>query len=590
MRAQAKTALRLFKKHMARLFTIMAIVIVSVGFMSGVGEAGGKLRSAIKGYYHTHTVSDLQIKSKNPFGFTAEEQAFLKDRYGEENVRKSFSYEIEEESGVTRIYSLDMADNAINQMEVLEGRLPEKGNEIVVERETTDFIGYAIGDKVRLQETDYAVCGIVYNPMLLAKLKEPSWQFEDEKVTKVVYFHTKTLPICNEAYVTLSNRALFDSYGKEYEEYIDGETAAVEAELGEENVSVLTLRENWGIASVISYSEKVEQIGIIFVVFFLLITLLIVYSTMTRLFDEERAQIACQKTLGFGSWRIVKKYVWFVAIATLVGGAIAFPVGYGLTHALYVGFNLQYEMPTETGAPSFVYYLITFGLLFVATVLLTIRSSLSLARQKPTALLTPKAPKSGKKVILERIPFIWNMLSFKYKSTCRNVLLFKSRFLMTVISVIGATVLVFAGMGLWDCTRLMEGAEMLRLISIILIVFSAALCALVIYNLTNINVSERTREVATLMVLGYHDNEVSGYIFREIYIMSCIGAVLGVPIGMLFVDFVFTAIDFGRLADVQWWTYILTPCITMAFSFISTLLLRKKIIKTDMNASLKTIE
>jgi putative ABC transport system permease protein len=205
-------------------------------------------------------------------------------------------------------------------------------------------------------------------------------------------------------------------------------------------------------------------------------------------------------------------------------------------------------------------------------------------------LLTPKAPKSGKKVILERIPLIWKALSFKYKSTCRNVLLFKSRFLMTVVSVIGATVLVFAGMGLLDCTSLMENTEVLMLISGVLIVFSAVLCALVIYNLTNINVSERTREIATLMVLGYDDNEVSGYIFREIYIMSAIGAVLGVPLGVLFIDFVFALIDFGSLGDIRWWSYVLTPCLTMLFSFLSTLLLRKKITKTDMIASLKTIE
>lgn len=206
-------------------------------------------------------------------------------------------------------------------------------------------------------------------------------------------------------------------------------------------------------------------------------------------------------------------------------------------------------------------------------------------RNKPAVLLTPKAPKSGKKVLIERIPFIWKRLSFKYKSTMRNVLLFKSRFFMTVVSVIGSTVLVFAGMGLLDCAMLRENATSLVAISIALLVFSAALCALVIYNLTNINVSERNREIATLMVLGYHDNEVTGYIFREIYIMSFIGAILGIPFGI-----VFGLIDFGSLADINWWTYVLTPFITMLFSFISTRLLRKKITKTDMNASLKTLE
>ena len=169
-------------------------------------------------------------------------------------------------------------------------------------------------------------------------------------------------------------------------------------------------------------------------------------------------------------------------------------------------------------------------------------------------------------------------------------MLFKSRFLMTVVSVIGSTVLVFAGMGLLDCARLRENAFAISAVAILVLVFSAVLCALVVYNLTNINVSERKREIATLMVLGYHDKEVTGYIYREIYIMSLIGALLGVPLGVAFLDIVLGLIDFGTLSDINWWTYVLTPLLTMSFSFISTRLLRKKIVKTDMNASLKSLE
>ena len=116
------------------------------------------------------------------------------------------------------------------------------------------------------------------------------------------------------------------------------------------------------------------------------------------------------------------------------------------------------------------------------------------------------------------------------------------------------------------------------------------LCGLVIYNLTNINVSERNREIATLMVLGYSDSEVSWYIFREIHIMSFIGAVLGVPIGLAFLTFVFHLINFGSIGEINWWTWILAPAVTMLFSVLSTLLLRRKIVKTDMNSSLKILE
>ena len=154
----------------------------------------------------------------------------------------------------------------------------------------------------------------------------------------------------------------------------------------------------------------------------------------------------------------------------------------------------------------------------------------------------------------------------------------------------GSSILVLAGMGLTDCVLKVGNAQSILAISIALIVFSAVLCALVIYNLTNINVSERTREIATLMVLGYSDREVSEYVYREVYVLSFIGAVLGLPFGFLFLDFVFKFINFGAVADMNWWTWLLSPLITMLFCFISTRLLYKKIVKTDMNSSLKILE
>jgi putative ABC transport system permease protein len=247
-------------------------------------------------------------------------------------------------------------------------------------------------------------------------------------------------------------------------------------------------------------------------------------------------------------------------------------------------------MPVFQFKLNFYYYAVTMTIIVIATTLLTLIYGLRSLKKQPATLLLPKAPKAGKKVILERIPFIWNALSFKYKSTFRNVLLFKSRFLMTVVSIIGSTVLVFSGLGLMDCSVNMENGESLITISVALVIFSALLCALVIYNLTNINVSERTREIATLMVLGYNNNEVTGYINREVYIMGIIGALLGIPFGIIFIEFVFDLVSIGTLSEINWWTYVITPLTTLLFTFLSTLLLRKKILSTDMNTSLKTID
>ena len=385
----------------------------------------------------------------------------------------------------------------------------------------------------------------------------------------------------NDMYITITDRELFDTYSTDYEEYVAQTKENILSDLGEDNVSVLSLYENKGLYSLYSYAKKVAEISVIFVIFFLLVTVLVVYSTMKRLFDEERGQLACQKTLGFTDWDITKRYVFFIFVTAIIGGLIAFPVGYGLTAMLYNAFNIQYRMLPLPYTLNFSYYGITLAIIILGAVITTIISGRSVVKHKPAVLLQPKAPKIGKKTFLEYIPFIWQKLAFKYKSTLRNVFLFKSRFFMTVVSVLGSAVLVFAGFGLMDNALKIDGAESLVSISFVLVGFSAALCALVIYNLTNINVSEREREIATLMVLGYQDREVTGYIFREIYIMCLISAILGIPVGMLFIHFAFGFIDFGSLANVNWWSYVITPILTMFFGFLSTRLLYKKMLRVD---------
>ena len=588
MRAQSKNSVRLFKKHIARLITIIAIVIVSVGFMSGIGEVEGKVGLAIESEYKEHNMSDLYLKSENEYGFLPEQIELVKEKFKNDMVVPFFSYETKLDDVITRIYQIDLTKNNVNSLELLEGKMPETPFQIVVERGTDGFLYYSIGDKITMQGMEFEISGIVYNPLLMIKINEPSFAYENEKLGQVFYVNSSTPPMINDIYVSFENRDLFKSFSQDYKELIDTLKLELESEL--ENTTALSLYESMGIYSLNEYSNKVGLIGIIFVVFFLLVTLLIVYSAMTRLFDEERGKIACLKTLGYSNFAIVKSYLLFVLTGTVIGGIIAYFVGLGLTNIIYIAFGIQYAMPPFPKETTLYYYVITFLIVVCATLLLTLFTGLSVVKKRPVDLLVKKSAKAGGKVFLERIPFIWNKLSFKYKSTFRNVFLFKSRFLMTVTSVIGGAVLIFAGIGILNYAQGLENSSSLLFVAIALVIFSAALCALTIYNLTNINVSERTREIATLMVLGYDDKEVRGYIFREIYIMSFIGSILGIPLGMVFVEFVFSQIRLGDLSQIGWWTYILTPLITMVFSFLSTLLLRKRITKTDMNASLKTLE
>jgi len=592
MKAYLKSTGRMFKRQLTRFLTIVAIIFVSVGLMAGIGEVQNKIDFAIKDYYQSQNVPDLIIKSKKMTGFSPEEISYLQYKFGTDNIQTSFSYDTKIDDEIIRIYNYELNSN-INKLELLEGNFPTSDLEVLVERKTDGIKSYEVGDKINLSngfiEKQYTVSGIVRNPLIIHKVKEPSTSFENEHIDKIIYLNnTSFMPIkiTNDVYVSLADREIFNSYSKAYKTQIEELKSSIELS----DVVVLSLYENFGLYSMHEFAGKVGKIAIIFVIFFLLVTALVVFSTMTRLLDEERSQIACLKTLGYSDVSIVGRYQIFISLASIIGGLMALAVGNGITKLLYSAFDIQYAMPPFPKSVPFFYFLLSFLIILTSALVVTTLSGLKLTKNKPAVLLTPKAPHAGKKVLMERIPFVWNSLSFKYKSSFRNVFLFKSRFFMTVVSIIGSTVLVLSGLGLLDNALKTENSDSLIMIAAVLIVFAGLLCALVIYNITNINISERNREIATLMVLGYSDKEVSGYIFREIYIMSFIGAILGVPLGLGFLEFVFNFISFGSISNVNWWTWIITPVITIIFTTISSMLLYKKIVKTNMNESLKTLD
>lgn len=589
MNTNFKVFRRLFKKHLSRFFTIIAIVIVSVGFMSGAGQVEYQFNSTLVMAYNDNNISDLDVKSKSTFGFNNDQLTYFNDKFGEKNITKLMCYDMEDGEDITRIFSYSLKDSSINKLTLIEGNYPSSSDEILSEEKSHYVKGYEVGKIVTIRGKEYTVSGIVRNPLLLYSEEEPSYVDSDKHITQAIYLDSKPM-IVTDLYITLENRDVFNAFSSEYEELVDSLKEEIKLELGEDNVEVLSLYENVGLYALFSYGKKVGLIALVFVVFFLLVTLLVVYSTMNRLLDEERGQIACLKTLGFSDLKITNKYTFFVSIATLLGGIPAFGVGLILTRVIYLAMNANFKMPEFVLTTNFNYYYIVLGIIVLCTTLLTFITGLKNVSKKPVELLAPKIAKSGKKVLLERIPLIWNKLSFKYKSTLRNVFLFKSRFLMTVVSIIGSYSLVIAGFAVFDNCLDMPGASSVVAIAVTIICFSAALSLLVIYNLTNINISERNREIATLMVLGYQKNEVSGYIFREIYVMTFIGIILGIPVGIIFVDFILKLVDLGTLIDVNWWSWILAPALTMLFSFLSTLLLKSKITNTNMDESLKIRE
>lgn len=653
MKTYLKTVRRMFKKNISRFISIIFIVLIGVSLTSGVGSSTGKIKDSANDFSLSGNVSDIIVKAKTEEGFSEAQITALKDEYGEENVNFGMSFDayitVNGEKRLTRFYfSDDITARTVNEfVESDEEALAVSEDDIAVFAEKADnkIKGYTRGDKITvdykdvflqladqndrviedwqmsfintLQPVTLTVTKIVEDPLVFAKGGEPSFlNGEDMKipdtivptdlicVDDILYLPYSAMPLMQaktDIYVSLANkrtdRVFSDSYDKTVAEEkgkIVGMLAAADEKTNaeiEKNVAFLTLAENYSFKSLYSYADKISGLSIVLMAAFACITALVVLSNVTRLIDEERAQTACLISLGYSAAGIILKYVLFVLTATAVGGFAAYFVGVGLCSFIYLVFDYSFVMPPESAVFGVTFFIITLAIIVFAAVAATIRAGLKTAGETPADLLKPKSPASGRKVIIEKIPFIWNRLSFKYKSTARNVLRYRNRFIMTVVAVAGSMGLVMAGLALLDMCLFGDfGNASIAWLAVVIVVFAALLTLTAIYTITNISISERTREIATLMVLGYYDGEVSGYIYREIYIDAVVGIIFGYGVGAVLMSIIFAIMGFGSLGGVSWYVWLVSPVAVLFFTFLVTLILRKRIISIDMNASLKALE
>ena len=653
MKTYLKTVRRMFKKNISRFISIIFIVLIGVSLTSGVGSSTGKIKDSANDFSLYRNVSDIIVKAKTEEGFSEAQITALKDEYGEENVNFGMSFDayitVNGEKRLTRFYfSDDITARTVNKfVESDEEALAVSGDDIAVFAEKADnkIKGYTRGDKITvdykdvflqladqndmviedwqmsfintLQPVTLTVTKIVEDPLVFAKGGEPSFlNGEDMKipdtivptdlicVDDILYLPYSAMPLMQaktDIYVSLANKrtdgVFSGSYDKtvaEEKEKIIGMLAAADEKTNaeiEKNVAFVTLAENYSFKSLYSYADKISGLSIVLMAAFACITALVVLSNVTRLIDEERAQTACLISLGYSAAGIILKYVLFVLTATAVGGFAAYFVGVGLCSFIYLVFDYSFVMPPESAVFGVTFFIITLAIIVFAAVAATIRAGLKTAGETPADLLKPKSPASGRKVIIEKIPFIWNRLSFKYKSTARNVLRYRNRFIMTVVAVAGSMGLVMAGLALLDMCLFGDfGNASIAWLAVVIVVFAALLTLTAIYTITNISISERTREIATLMVLGYYDGEVSGYIYREIYIDAVVGIIFGYGVGAVLMSIIFAIMGFGSLGGVSWYVWLVSPVAVLFFTFLVTLILRKRIISIDMNASLKALE
>ena len=569
------------------------------------------------------------------------------------------------------------------------------------------------------------------------------------------------------------------------QDYRDGEDELEKLE--NPDVFVLDRSSNVGYACFESDSDIVRGVSRVFPLFFFAVAALVCITTMTRMVDEQRTQAGVLKALGYSNGAILSQYFLYAGIASVLGCVLGIAAGsYFLPKMIWHAYNIMYGFTSILYAFDWPLALVSSGaylLCALGTTWYVVHAEL----QKPAAeLIRPRAPKAGKRILLERLPLLWNRLPFLHKVSIRNILRFKKRMVMMMIGIGGCTALLITGFGIQDSissvvdyqydeitrydaavtfqhalsgsergdflavceksgaegclfvaeksldasaggtvkttnvvcpesgsvdgfidlhtqektpipypqdggciisrglaqalrlsagdTIILQTGDMrrteltveavfenyvynyvyltqttwqdvfgeapgyeaawvnyqtdedaqaasaalagaknaaavtlsldfrsrvatmmqsLQYIVLVVVLGAAALAFIVLYNLTNINITEREREIATIKVLGFYDGETNRYVFRENIILTVLGALVGLPMGKLLHAYVMGQIKIDLMCfDVRVapLSYLISAALTLVFGLLVNLALRRKIRTIDMSQALKSIE
>ena len=252
----------------------------------------------------------------------------------------------------------------------------------------------------------------------------------------------------------------FKEYNANYAEFQDEiakgmqEIADAEAEIAnlEKPEWYLFNREdNSGYTTFLESATKIDSIAAVFPLFFIAVAFLMRLNTMTRMIEEERTEIGIFTSLGISNFQIIFSYIFYVLIATIIGLLIGLSIGYTVVpHVLYNVYTQAYVIP---GLKTYVNIPICISIIEVCVITMSLVTFIAVTakfKNSPANLLRPASPKSGRKVLLEKINFLWKRISFSWKVTIRNLFRYKKRIIMTLIGISGCTALLLTGFGIKD--------------------------------------------------------------------------------------------------------------------------------------------
>jgi len=619
VRSYTKSIFRTLFSNKGRFLANFIIVFISICITSGLGSMLEVYKESYLKNFDEST-PDLIIKLADS-NFDLDEkfdeinnEARKEGGFAEEII--SFDIEDSENNEISRYYFIDFENNKLAIPKVIneDSTLNDSNTNYIYSLTATNSIKEKeINEKVTFTFSgigfSFTVKGIVESGLYTSQQQEVARvDSEEEKYVNFIYFvdlnelSGRSKTIFTTYYPTtdiLISYSKKDKYfSSSYKEKMEEYKKYYQSNYGENNISVLTLEENTSYALYKNYNKKITSIAILIPFMFILVCALVNSIVITRLIKEERSQIACCSSLGLSKKKITKKYIIFSLFSIGLGALAGYLVGCPLIpQVILPAYNSVFRMNgCRVSFYSLIGIIVVLALLLIG-ILITIITSINYLKESPASLMKEKAPKPGKKILLEKIPFLWNMFNFSFKSSLRNIFRHKKNFFLTTFAIIGSEILVFVGLSLNDVSKSLVDdvlfknvASSMSSISFLIIILALGMAITVVYALATMNIQDRNKELATLKVLGYHDIECSMYTFREILIETLIADLFGLPVSTLVTWGALKYIDFGGIEDVRWYTYIASFLIILIATCSVNFILLPRVKKIDMNESLKSID
>ena len=279
----------------------------------------------------------------------------------------------------------------------------------------------------------------------------------DQKSAALKQFSAALQKLTESEVILIDGQAELDKNKAEYETSI----AEAKQRLSEAKDKVADIRMAkwyvWDRSNNDSFSGLNNDVSFIravttaFPIIFFLVAVLISLTTMTRMVEEDRGLIGTYKSLGYSNLKISLKYILYAILTCAFGDILGNVIGFvALPKAVGIIMRRMYVLPTLRLSFHTGYALGGFGLFLLGILGATAISCVEMLHKRPAELMRPKVPKAGSRILLERIPFIWKRLKFLNKVTCRNLFRYKKRAIMTIVGILGCTMLIVFGFGIRD--------------------------------------------------------------------------------------------------------------------------------------------